>query len=204
MIKEGILVISILMAIMLSSAVLASGTILVSQDPVSLLIAAGNHYAKQQDYEKAQFAFFRAIEFENSAAAYHNLGVISYEQGEIESAVDYFKQAIEADPKYFKAEYSLGLLYFHQDEFDASVEHLSKASLLEPNNAHVHFDLGVAYVERFRQKETQGILVTEDVRDLKKGLEHYQLTIAIDPFFAHAQKNAQIVQRVLNEYTSLE
>jgi tetratricopeptide (TPR) repeat protein len=192
-----------LLLFILLVGVSTASTILVSQDPVTLAIAAGNHYAKKGDYETALAWLKKAIALnENSAIAHHNKGVVLHDMGKRGDAIVSFETATRADDAYAKAHYSLALAYYKIKEYEGALQELEHVIRLEPHNANAHFDLGVIHIEKFRMKESTGTVAVGDLDDLRKGLAAYQQAIALEPQFPHAAQNAAIVEEVLKEYST--
>ena len=96
--------------------------------------------------------------------------------------------------------YSLALIGYEIKEYGNAISNLRKVIELEPGNANAHFDLAVVYVDRFREKESTGNIVLEDLEDLNEALLHYLKVIEIDSSFANALGNAEIVKNVINYY----
>ena len=77
---------------------------------------------------------------------------------------------------------------------------MSKFIELEPENTNGHFDLAVIYADRFREKESSGIVSSTDLEDLKKSLNLYLKVIHLDSEFPHASNNAKIIKNIINKY----
>lgn len=73
----------------------------------------GLAYFNTGNYDKARTAFERtlALDPQRAAAVHHNLGALAYQLGELETAVEEFKVALEADPDDSDTHYQLGATY---------------------------------------------------------------------------------------------
>ncbi len=67
--------------------------------------------------------------------------------GNIESAIEKFKESIARNPYYSMGHYGLGKAYLHRPgKIKDAVRHLQKAVQLDSKNARAHFYLGIAYL----------------------------------------------------------
>jgi len=196
--------VSIVLSIfLLFSATAFAKTIIVSKDPSAVLFLAGSHYFNQNDFSTASNFFSKAIEFNpNFAEAYNNLGISLYKHGNAEDAIAELKNSVEIKTDYSTAYYNLALVYFEQKDFNDAILNFEKVISIDSSNANAHFDLAVSLVEMFREKENAGEITTEDLDYLKAALEHYQTAISLNPTINHAQENKNIVQDVLDYYSS--
>ena len=130
----------------------------------------------------------------------HNLGIISYYNGNTNQAVSLIKSSVELDSSYDKGFYSLGLVYFRESDYKGAIENFEKAVSLQKGNTNYNFDLAVAYVELFREKEKQNAIEINSLGLLRKAISRYESVILINPDFPNAASNLEIVKRVLEEY----
>ena len=82
-----------------------------------------------------------------ASASIYNLGLKSYEQGDIQSAVTYFKKAIDLDPGFVDAYYNLGAIYKSQKNYFDATDVLKKAAKINPKDYEVIFELASCYFE---------------------------------------------------------
>lgn len=88
-----------------------------------------------------------------SSEAFYNKGIIHYEKGEYNAAIDLFKQAIEKssdNPQYY---YNLGLAYVKTEEPDLAIDNFKTAISLNPNDADALQNLGIAYYKKSQFEE---------------------------------------------------
>jgi tetratricopeptide (TPR) repeat protein len=80
--------------------------------------------------------------------AWHQLGVLMFNRGEIDRAVGVLEKATEVDPDYPYAYESLGAVAINQEELPAAENFLERATKLYPTRAAGHFLLGMVYAKR--------------------------------------------------------
>ncbi|MDE2180362.1 MAG: tetratricopeptide repeat protein [candidate division NC10 bacterium] len=72
-------------------------------------------------------------------------GILEYDEGNYEEALNNFLQALDRTPEDAVVRYYLGLTFMALDRPGEAIVHLEKARGLEPNDLDVAFTLGVAY-----------------------------------------------------------
>ena len=82
-----------------------------------------------------------------ASASLYNLGLKSYEQGDIKSAVSFFRRAIDLDPEFVDAYYNLGAIYKKQKDFPLAVDSFQKAYDINHEDYEVVFELASCYFE---------------------------------------------------------
>lgn len=82
-----------------------------------------------------------------ASASLYNLGLKSYEQGDIKSAVSFFKRAVDLDPEFIDAYYNLGAIYKKQKNFPQAIDSFQKAYNLNHEDHEVIFELASCYFE---------------------------------------------------------
>ena len=99
-----------------------------------------------QALEEATRAFQEelAIDPRNTAAEYE-LGEINREQGNYDSALDYFSRAVAQQPNFVEARIGLGRTLIKVEQSAHAVPHLKEAARLEPENKVPHALLANAY-----------------------------------------------------------
>ena len=71
-------------------------------------------------------------------------------EGDIDSAINEFKKAIELKPDYVDAHFGLGAMYFKKGLYDLAVRHVEQAILIKPDFKEAHELLDALYKERGR------------------------------------------------------
>ena len=83
---------------------------------------------------------------ENHVQAAANLGYLRWMEGDIETAIRLYEQAVEVDPSYDVACNNLGVLYLdHQGNASQAIERFKQATTLNESYTLAHYNLGRAY-----------------------------------------------------------
>lgn len=82
-----------------------------------------------------------------ASASVYNLGLKSYEQGDTESAINYFKSAIDLDPEFVDAYYNLGAIYKKEKDYYKATSAFQKAVDINPGDLEAVFELASCYME---------------------------------------------------------
>ncbi len=83
------------------------------QENAEAYFLLGLSYFNLANYEKAQGAFEQTLKLdpERAAAVHHNLGALAYQTGDMNTAIEEFKSALDADPNDSDTHYQLGATY---------------------------------------------------------------------------------------------
>ena len=108
-----------------------------------------------------------------SVRANLNLGAAYNEKGVLDTALHYYRIAVDLNPNSSEAHNGLGVVYMYQDRLDAAYEQYTAAIRLNPNHAATHYNMGLQYLNR-----------GESYYD--KAAEEFEAAIRIDPFFDDA------------------
>src|SRR5262249_28216309 len=65
--------------------------------------------------------------------AYNNLGVIQFQNGDIDGAVEKYQQSLRLNPDYPEARYNLGSAFLQQGQIDEAIQQCELALKLLPN-----------------------------------------------------------------------
>jgi tetratricopeptide (TPR) repeat protein len=106
--------------------------------------------------------------------ALHLLGVVAYQSGRQEAAVDLIGQAIRLRDDVPVYHNNLGIAFGELGRFGEAVTHYKRALTLKPDFVDAHFNLGNALQEQGRPDEA---------------IAHYQRAIAFKPGYAEAHNN---------------
>lgn len=103
-----------------------------------------NTLAEQGDFDRAAAIYQELIKtYPDMWGAYFNVGYMYYQEGKLDSAVQYLSQTTAGDPKNVGAFFYLGLAELklnHLDEAEANFRH---AIVLSPSTPNYHFALGM-------------------------------------------------------------
>jgi tetratricopeptide (TPR) repeat protein len=106
--------------------------------------------------------------------AHYNLGIALGERGEIDQAIDHYRQAIALRPNYSEAHYNLGRLLVAQGRLDEAITHYEKAVAINPADAEAQNNLGVTLYA---------------VGRVDDAIQHYRKALEIRPDYAAASCN---------------
>ncbi|NET07865.1 MAG: tetratricopeptide repeat protein, partial [Symploca sp. SIO2B6] len=110
----------------------------------------------------------------NHAIAYSNLGTVLHQQGKLDEAITFHRQAIRLDPNYSTAYYNLGTALSAQGKLDEAITSYQQAIRLNPNDAITYNNLGNALIDQGK---------------LDEAIANYQQVIRLDPNHAIAYSN---------------
>ena len=82
-----------------------------------------------------------------ASASVYNLGLKSYEQSDLESAISFFKQAVDLDPRFVDAYYNLGAIYKKQRKYYSAINAFQRAVDINPEDFEVVHELASCYFE---------------------------------------------------------
>jgi len=80
--------------------------------------------------------------------AYNNLGVVQFEKGNIDDAINKYGQALRLHPDYPEARYNLGGALLHEGKIDEAIRQCEEALKLQPNEPDAHIVLGNAFMAK--------------------------------------------------------
>ena len=108
----------------------------------ALVSAINLHQAKYLDEAEA---IYRMIldQVPNNPDALHFLGLLMYNRGDRDQAIELMNKAIAVFPEYADAYNNLGNLYNVNGEFEQAAEYYRKALQIDPGNVSAHNNLGI-------------------------------------------------------------
>jgi protein O-GlcNAc transferase len=116
----------------------------------------------------------KALAIAPSAAMYSNLGIAIQAQGNLDKAIECFREALLLDPNHAKAYNNLGMALGDQGKLGAAIESFVQALSLEPAYATAYYNLAVTLQDHGR---------------LNEAVECYQQAVAVDPQYSAAYFN---------------
>ena len=106
-----------------------------------------------------------ADKYPDLAAPLYNLGVISEAKKDVDGAIGFYNQAIEADKRYYLAYNNLGVIARSQGNFDQALNYYRNGLTIAPDNRELHYNMAV--------------LNEIYLHDYAKAIEHYELYLAL-------------------------
>ncbi|GAC1662494.1 MAG: hypothetical protein NVS9B4_16260 [Candidatus Acidiferrum sp.] len=116
---------------------------------------------------QAQEAYRRVLTLEaGHVDALTNLGMLHYEQGNLQEAVKLFTRAVRVQPHHAVVRFNLGSVLDEMGELEQAREHLRLASSLDSSYADAHYNLA---------------FVCEKLGSYAEAHEHWRIYVALDP-----------------------
>ena len=85
--------------------------------------------------------------------AYNNLGLALAGDGQIDAAIDQYREALEIEPRFVAAHNNLGIALLQSGRLDEAVSHFREALEIEPGGIESHNNLGMALRKAGRMDE---------------------------------------------------
>jgi arylsulfatase A-like enzyme/Tfp pilus assembly protein PilF len=122
----------------------------VDPDYESAIYVLAQAYRRQKKYAEALQGFGRLIDLNPRDAKPHlNIAEISLDRGDVDSAIDHLKKAIELDPPMSaQAHLLLGSAYLERKILDEAEREILTALGLRPRIPDAYYNLGLLYEER--------------------------------------------------------
>ncbi|HEV7220982.1 MAG TPA: tetratricopeptide repeat protein [Terriglobales bacterium] len=122
--------------------------LLLSQQPGAFesLLASAQQAQARSDFQSAAKFYQQAVTYHpENAELRANLGLMYYQTGKDQQAIDAFSQAIRLKPGLFVPNLFLGLDYVKLRQFKEAIPYLKRAAQSKPADAQTQLGLGQAY-----------------------------------------------------------
>jgi predicted O-linked N-acetylglucosamine transferase (SPINDLY family) len=178
--------------------------------PEALNLALQHHRAGRLPEAEALYRQILQAQPDHPGAL-HLLGMIAYQVGRHEVAVEYVKQAIALNPAVAEFHNNLGTVYFELNQIEAASRHLNTALQLQPDYSEAEYNLAnllrkegileeaaVHYRKALELKPDYAAaynnlgLILHEQRKLAEAVAHYKKALALVPTFAEAHNNLGI------------
>jgi protein O-mannosyl-transferase len=80
--------------------------------------------------------------------AYNNLGVVQFEKGNIEGAIEKYQESLRLHSDYPEAHYNLGSALLQRGDADEAIRQCEEALRIQPNEPDAHIVLGNAFMAK--------------------------------------------------------
>jgi Flp pilus assembly protein TadD len=188
-------------------------------DPAQMFAAALQNH-RQRRMPEAEGLYRQVLEIDpNHVDALHMLGVLAYQAGRPESAVDLIGRAIALHGENASFHNNLGEALRYLGRLDEAVAHFTKAVELDPDAAEGHMNLGNALkqqghlqqaIERYRRALelkpdyaeahlNLGVALMEQGKEAE-AVDHYRHALSVNPRFPEALMNLAIVLQHRGEF----
>lgn len=152
-------------------------------DSAEALYGLGSAYLQQQKASEARDCFQRALQLRTSYPgtkpdAWNNLGILAAREGNTDTAIQYFQQALQIDPDHTIALLNLGNAYRQKKDWPEAERVLKHALALNSDDADANFNLGMVYAQQ---------------NDTAQAYEFLQKALAARPAFPEALNNLGIL-----------
>ncbi len=114
------------------------------------------------------------------AVMLNKIGIAHHHLTDFKSALEYYNQALELNPKYAEAINNIGTVYYAQKKYRQAIRQYEKALKYAPRSASIYSNLGTAQFARKKYKEA---------------FEAYQKALELDPdVFEHRSTAGVLLQ----------
>lgn len=112
--------------------------------------------SSQQEYERAEAAYLKAIELRPDwAMAYNALGIVNHSMHRIDAAEQAFKRAIELEPGWSRPHNDLAILYRMTGRLDLAETEALRALELDPEDVANYNNFGNLLLEQQRYDDAE-------------------------------------------------
>ena len=156
----------------------------------------------------------------NHVDALHMIGVLAYQAGKADAAVDLIGRAIALQGENASFHNNMGEALRYLGRFDEAIAHFTKATELDPYAADGHMNLGNAFKQQGRLEQAvaqyrRALYIKPDYPYAQKKLpvakmeqgkpgeaaNHYRRALSLNPNFPEARMNLAIVQQHRGEFS---
>lgn len=109
-----------------------------------------------------------------SKIAHNNLANVLVGRGQLDRAIDHYREALRIDPDYVPAYNNLGLALAARGELETAIEYYRQALRIYPAYAEAHANLATALLNR---------------GELETAIDHYRKALQLNPADANAHNN---------------
>jgi protein O-mannosyl-transferase len=114
----------------------------------------GQALREQGQLAEAETAYLQALALARPGASPfravidNDLGLVAAERGQTDAAIQYFREALDAQPIFAEAHTNLANALAATKDFDGAIDHFNAAIAVDPTSAEPHLGLGNIFLER--------------------------------------------------------
>jgi hypothetical protein len=91
--------------------------------------------------------------YAESAETLFTQGQTAYNQGQLEQALDYFKQTVQTDPNYVDAYFNIGAIYYNLKRYPEALEAFNQLLQRDPNDQAARYETAKVFQKMGRTQE---------------------------------------------------
>jgi tetratricopeptide (TPR) repeat protein len=150
---------------------------------------------KMKRYDEAAAKYQTIIDkYPESLYAWSNLGVVRYQQGDLDDALKALQQAVKLSPTDSFSYANLGIVYYEMKQYENAIDALNAAKALDPNDAKVRNYLGCACSQKGWQEAAEKEFLKAIDLDPSFGDAHFNLALV------YATEKPPLVEMARKEY----
>ncbi len=149
------------------------------------LYTAVRHY-NAGEYAQAEQLCRQLIDQQETAEAWHLLGLMAHQQRQFEVAIAHYNRVIALNPDHAETYNNLAVAYQQQGQLNQAIAYYEQALALDPGYADAHNNFANALREQ---------------NQLEKAIHHYQQALALKPDYADAYNNLGLAYYAQERYT---
>ncbi len=142
-----------------------------------VLVVLGALTWRQCGMYKDMETLWRRTIAQNSEAilAYHNLGYVLLQRGDLDDGIAYLREALARDPGLVEAHYNLGMALLQRNDADAAIAEFKTALDLQPDHAFARNNLALALARKKLVPEALTQLRIELEKHPDDAMAHFNL-----------------------------
>ena len=138
-------------------------------------------YHRSGDLQQAENIYREILKIQpDNVDALHFLGILKYQLGNYDSAIECIEKVLQRNPNDPDAYYNLGLAFKGKGHLDKAIACYQKALQFNPDFANAHYNLGTALQEKGQYDEA---------------ITHYQKALQLDPNLSGVYYNLGIISQ---------
>jgi tetratricopeptide (TPR) repeat protein len=102
---------------------------------------------EHEDWHEAEKVYRQILAQQPSSQAHNDLGVVYYQQNQLEKALQQYSLAIDTKPVYINAFLNRGLVFARHGDYSAAVKDYATILKSIPHHYQAQFNMGVAYIK---------------------------------------------------------